>query len=82
MTWSTTLSSPTKAEIDFAPAAGGTTLVAPVDLTQTSYRTLLLGMKPSTSYTYKIVVTNASGSCTSSSYTIMTGALAEHRRPR
>ena len=32
-------------------------------------------MKPSTSYTYKIVVTNAGGSCTSSSYTIMTGAL-------
>jgi hypothetical protein len=33
-------------------------------------------MKPSTSYTYKIVVTNASGSCTSTSYTIMTGALS------
>ena len=76
VTWSTTLSSPTKAEIDFAPAAGGTTLVAPVDLTLASYRTLLLGMKPSSSYTYKIVVTNAGGSCTSSSYTIMTGALS------
>ena len=75
VTWSTTLSSPTKAEIDFGPAAGGTTLVAPVDLTQASYRTLLLGMKPSTSYAYKIVATNASGSCTSSSYTITTGAL-------
>lgn len=75
VTWTTTLSSPTKAEIDFGPASGGTTLVAPVDLTQASYRTLLLGMKPSTSYAYKIVATNASGSCTSSSYTIMTGAL-------
>jgi Arylsulfotransferase (ASST) len=32
-------------------------------------------MKPSTSYAYKIVATNASGSCTSSSYTIATGAL-------
>ena len=75
VTWTTTLANLTKAEIDFGPAAGGTTLVAPVDLTQTSYRTLLLGMKPSTSYAYKIVATNASGSCTSSSYTIMTGAL-------
>jgi hypothetical protein len=75
VSWTTTLSTPTKAEIDFAPASGGTTLVAPVDLTQASYRTLLLGMKPSTSYAYKIVATNASGSCSSSSYTIMTGAL-------
>jgi len=50
-------------------------MVAPVDLTQASYRTLLLGMKGSTSYAYKIVATNASGSCTSSSYTITTGAL-------
>ena len=76
VTWSTTLSSPTRAEIDFAPSAGGTTLVAPVDLTQPGYRTLLLGMKPSTSYSYKVVVTNASGSCPSSSYAIMTGALS------
>ena len=75
VTWTTTLSNPTKAEIDFGPASGGTTMAAPVDLTQASYRTLLLGMKPSTSYAYKIVATNASGSCTSSSYTIMTGAL-------
>ena len=75
VTWTTTLSNLTKAEIDFGPTSGGTTLVAPVDLTQASYRTLLLGMKPSTSYAYKIVATNASGSCTSSSYTIMTGAL-------
>jgi len=75
VTWSTTLSNVSKAEIDFGPAAGGTTLVAPVDLAQASYRTLLLGMKPSTGYTYKIVATNASGSCASSSYTIMTGAL-------
>jgi Arylsulfotransferase (ASST) len=75
VTWSTTLSNVTRAEIDFGPAAGGTALVAPVDLTQASYRTLLLGMKPSTSYAYKIVATNASGSCSSNSYTIMTGAL-------
>jgi hypothetical protein len=75
VTWTTTLSNLTKAEIDFGPASGGTTLVAPVDLTQASYRTLLLGMKGSTSYAYKIVATNASGSCTSSSYAITTGAL-------
>jgi hypothetical protein len=49
--------------------------VAPVDLTQASYRTLLLGMKPSSSYVYKIVASSATGSCTSNSYTIMTGSL-------
>ena len=75
VTFTTTLSNVTKAEIDFGPASGGTTMVAPVDLAQASYRTLLLGMKGNTSYAYKIVATNASGACTSSSYTIMTGSL-------
>jgi hypothetical protein len=75
VTWSTTLADLTKAEIDFGPAAGGTTMVAPVDLTQAGYSTTLLGMKPSSSYVYKIVATSAAGSCTSSDYPLMTGAL-------
>jgi len=50
-------------------------MTAPVDLTAANYRTLLLGMKPSKMYNYRVTVTGASGSCQSSNYTIMTGAM-------
>ena len=50
-------------------------MTAPVDLTQPSYRTLLLGMKGSSSYVYRIVATSSAGTCTSQDYTIMTGAV-------
>ena len=74
VTWSTSLASPTSAKIAF----GLTTsygMTAPVDLTQASYRTLLLGMKPSLTYHFQITASNASGQCVSPDYTIMTGAL-------
>jgi len=72
VTWSTTLSSPTAAHIDFGlDTSYGMT--APVDLTIASYRTLLLCMKTSSTYHYRITATNASGSCTSGDYTIATG---------
>jgi Arylsulfotransferase (ASST) len=77
VTWSTTLANPTRAEIEFGPAASETTMVAPVDLTQAGFRTLLLGMKGNTSYTYRIVASTAAGTCTSDSYTIMTGAVPD-----
>jgi hypothetical protein len=72
VTFTTTLSSPTSAKIDFGP---DTTygMTAPVDLTQSMYRTLLLGMKPAKTYHYQISVTNASGTCTGGDNTIMTG---------
>lgn len=74
VTWSTTLSSPTSAQIAFGPStAYGMT--APVDLTQANYRTLLLGMKPSATYHFQITTSNGSGQCVSPDYTIMTGAL-------
>jgi hypothetical protein len=75
VTFSTSLAGPTSAQIDF----GLTTsygLTAPVDLTQPSYRTLLLGMKSSHLYHYRITATNAEGECQSPDYTIMTGPLA------
>ena len=75
VTWSTTLSNLTGAEIDFAPQTGGATLVAPVDLTQPSYRTLLLGMKQTTNYLFTIVARTAAGTCTSDIYSIKSGAL-------
>jgi arylsulfotransferase ASST len=74
VTWSTTLSGIQSAKIDF----GLTTsygMTAPVDLTQPSYRTLLLGMKAARMYHYRITAMNSGGSCQSQDYTIMTGPL-------
>ena len=42
---------------------------------QASYRTLLLGMKGSNMYVYRIVLTSPAGTCTSQDYPIMTGAV-------
>jgi len=75
VTWSTTLAGVQSARIDF----GLTTsygMSAPVDLTQPSYRTLLLGMNASHTYHYRITATNGSGDCQSPDYMIMTGPLA------
>ncbi|HEY7376648.1 MAG TPA: aryl-sulfate sulfotransferase [Polyangia bacterium] len=75
VTWSTTLAGVQSAKIDF----GLTTsygMTAPVDLKQASYRTLLLGMKSSRMYHYRITATAAGGDCQSPDYTIMTGPLA------
>ena len=75
VTWSTTLADVQSARIDF----GLTTsygMTAPVDLTQPSYRTLLLGMKSSRTYHYRITATSSSGDCPSPDYTILTGPLA------
>jgi hypothetical protein len=75
VTFSTTLSGIQSAQIDF----GLTTsygMTAPVDLDEPDYRTLLLGMKGSRLYHYRITATNASGACQSPDYTIMTGPIA------
>ena len=76
VTFTTTLSSPTAAQIDFGPDTNYG-LTAPVDITQaaSNYKTLLLGMKPSKAYHYRISVTNASGTCAGGDNTIMTNAL-------
>ncbi len=75
VTFSTSLAGVQSAKIDF----GLTTsygLTAPVDLTQPNYRTLLLGMKASHTYHYRITATGPSGDCQSPDYTIMSGPLA------
>ncbi|HVY40444.1 MAG TPA: arylsulfotransferase family protein, partial [Polyangia bacterium] len=81
VTWSTTLSGVTGAEVDFGPAAGGATMAAPVDLAQAGYKTVLVGMKPATGYVYRIVARSAVGTCTSQDYAITTGALANAPKP-
>jgi hypothetical protein len=77
VTWTTDLAGLSSATIQFALADGsGAAYVAPVDLTQPSYRTLLLGMKPSRDYTFQIVATSSSGTCTSQSYMLTTGPVS------
>ena len=72
VTFTTLLPSPTEAHIDFGlDTSYGMT--APVDLTAASYRTLLLGMKPSKSYHFRLSATDGTSSCTSDDLTIMTG---------
>jgi hypothetical protein len=49
-------------------------MVAPVDLTAPDFRALLLGMKPSRTYHFRVVVRDATQSYTSADYTLSTGA--------
>jgi hypothetical protein len=80
--WSTTLASPRQAQIVYSLGnasagvlnTGGT---APVDLTKPGYRTLLLGLKPSSTYTFHVEATAADGStCKSEDATLTTGTLS------
>jgi len=80
--WSTSLSNVSSAQIVYtlnnAPSGtlnkGGT---APIDLTKSNYRTLLLGLKQSSDYTFHIEATSSSGTtCKSENYSLpKTGTL-------
>jgi len=72
VTWTVNVSALTEAHIDFGlDTSYGMT--APVDLTLTDHRTLLLGMKPARTYHFRIVARDASTTYTSADYTVMTG---------
>ncbi len=60
------------AKVEFAPAAGGTTITAPVDVAAAEYRTLLLGMKPDTVYNYRVIVND---NCTSDEQQLTTSTI-------
>lgn len=51
-------------------------LTAPVDLEEPNLRTLLLGMKPSKTYNYRIVATVDGEACTSANRTVTTGEVS------
>ena len=74
VTYTTDFTGATSGEIDFG-LAGGATMVAPIDTTQTSPRTLLLGMKGSKTYVYRIVLKSGGATCTSPDFMITTGAV-------
>ena len=76
VTFTTNLLGITGAQIRFGLASTGPTMTAPVDLSEPSYRTLLLGMKASRAYVFRIVLTSGAGTCTSQDYPITTGPLS------
>jgi hypothetical protein len=81
VTFTTTAASPSEAHIDFGlDTTYGMT--APVNLNATGYRTLLLGMKASKTYHYRISVTGKDGTCTSDDTMIQTGALPNGKLPQ
>lgn len=73
--WSTDLQGLTGARIEFGlDTSYG--LTAPVDLDEPNYKTLLLGMKPSKTYNFRIVARAGETECASDNYTIETGPRA------
>ena len=75
VTFTTDFAEPTEARIEFGlDTSYGMT--APVDLSIAENRTLLLGMKPSRTYHYRVVVSGPSGTCTGADATVTTGARA------
>jgi len=76
VTWSTTLGAPTSAKIEF----GLTTdygMEAPVDVSAPDLRTLLLGMKPESTYHLRIVAQVDGDEIVSEDLTLETGAAPE-----
>jgi len=65
----------TGAHIDFGPAGAAPTMTAPVDLAAPMHRTLLLGLKGSKPYTFRIVATAGAKTCTSADVSFTTGAV-------
>ena len=75
VTWSIEGVTPSDAYIEFGlDTTYGTR--APVDLNETGFRTLLLGMKPAQAYDYRVVVSDGTNSYASDNYTIETGSPA------
>jgi hypothetical protein len=62
----------TSAHIEFGPNESYG-MLAPVDLNNTDYRTLLLGMKPSTVYHFRIVAESGENTYTSDDFLLETG---------
>lgn len=74
--WSSKLADIDNAHIEFGLDTNYG-LSAPVDLKQSNNRTLLLGMKASRTYHYRVVAQSGSTLCTSPDRALSTGALAD-----
>ena len=69
--WSSTMTAIDAAYVEFGPD-DRFGLTAPVDLTEKNFRTLLLGMKPSREYLFRIVATSGDDVCRSNSHILST----------
>jgi hypothetical protein len=72
VTWSVTVAPLATAHIEFG-LDGSYGMTAPVDLSAAGYRTLLLGMKPSRTYHFRIVAGDGTATFASGDYTVATG---------
>jgi hypothetical protein len=78
--WTTDLANLTEARIEFtlddaAPDELNQGSGGPIDVSGSTHRALLLGMKAGRTYTYRIVATGGGTVCTSADQTITTGSL-------
>lgn len=73
VTWSIASVTPMSAYIEFGLDTNYG-MQAPVDLGETDFRTLLLGMKPDNTYHFRIVASDGTTNYASDDYTITTGA--------
>ncbi len=76
VTWSLDGVMVSDAHIEFGPDENYG-MTAPVDLEEADFRTLLLGMKPSTEYHFRVVAENGGTSYVSGDYTVQTGAVPD-----
>jgi hypothetical protein len=74
VSFTSSLAGITAAEIDFGPNTNYG-LVAPVDLAEEGYRTLLLGMTQDSTYHYRVVVSDGKNLCYGEDRTMSTGSL-------
>jgi len=72
VTWSVDVAPLASAHIEFG-LDGSYGMTAPVDLSAAGYRTLLLGMKPSRTYHFRIVASDGTATFASGDYTVATG---------
>jgi hypothetical protein len=77
VTWTLDVANLTEAHIDFGPSGAAPTMTAPVDLADPAHRTLLLGMKGSKPYTFRVVATDGTKTCTSPDFSLATGAVPD-----
>jgi len=80
VTWSVDVSIDS-AVIDFGRDASNFEFQAPVDLSQSGYRTLLLGMKQQTTYSLRITAMGGGKTYVSNTTTVKTGALTNGLLP-
>jgi Arylsulfotransferase (ASST) len=84
--WSLAGNAPSSAKIVYKLKNATSSLLnqggeAPVNLNNTNYRTLLLGLKPSHDYTFHIEIVRGGATCTSNDYSLPTTGSYPNARP-